>query len=63
MNLKSNVPEVKMMYVAKIKMFKSLDAIEHHQKVVIQRINEIKMFDEIAKNRKTFPSFCGLVGL
>ena len=63
MSSKSNIPEVKMMYVAKIKMFKSLDAIEHHEKVIIQRINEIKMFDEIVRNRTTFPSFCELTGL
>ena len=59
MSLKSrnNIPEAKMMYLAKTRMQKSLDAIKYHQKIVRKRIEEIIMFNEIAKNRKTFSPF------
>ena len=59
----SNTPEANMMYLAKIKMLKSLDAINHHKKVVKQRISDIASFDEMAKNRKTFAKFVELTGL
>ena len=54
---KNNIPEVKMMYLAKTKMQKSLDAIKYHKKIVRKRIEDIIMFNEIAKNRRTFSQF------
>ena len=64
MNLRSsNVPEAKMMYLAKTKMQKSLDAIKYHKKIVRLRIKDIIKFNEIAKNRKTFALFCEMTGL
>ena len=54
---RNNIPEAKMMYLAKTKMQKSLDAIKYHKKIVRKRIEDIIMFNEIAKNRRTFSPF------